>query len=286
MAGLLGARAAMLPVAVTVGQRDFSFEVLPHRLLAPGLVRAALLASLQSRERLVGDATLELHSTLTLRDGRSVERQQVYGGANAIFTAAIEAAEPVAILANSSFDGLQLGAISLEAQVRDTVEAADLTGLRVDRARPVAGDSLTVRVHLQPHQRPRETVSLRLSLPAGLAAGPLRVRAGSARTAQTWERERRPDGFEPRDGDELLRLLALPRRDDELVVELSRDEGGLSVDGRELPGLPPSARAVLSETHTAGHLGTVHGRVVAGARARTAYALTGDLTARIEIAAP
>ncbi len=56
----------------------------------------------------------------------------------------------------------------------------------------------------------------------------------------------------------------LPPTDQEIVVELSRDEDGLSVDGRELPGLPPSARAVLSETHTAGHLGTVAYHVIGG----------------------
>ena len=286
VAGLLGAAADLLPVTVTVGQRAFSFEVLPHRLLAPGLVRAVLLTSLQAEERLLGDATLEVRTLLNLRRGRRVERQQVYGGANAIFAAALEAAEPVAVLGAAPFDDLELESLSFEVQVRDAVEAASLVGLRVDRARPAAGDTVAVTVRLQPYRRPPEEVTVHLALPAGLPPGPLQVRAGSGRRAMAWDRERRPDGFEPRRADELLELLGRPQRDDEIIIELTRGEEGLSVDGRELPGLPPSARAVLAEGHRAGRIGAVHGRVVARAHRRTGYALSGDLTAQVEVATP
>ena len=283
---LLGAAARLVPVAVTVGQQDFAFEVLPHRLLAPGLVRGALLASLEARERLVGDATLELTTAVELSDGRRLEGHQVFAGPDALFAASLAAAEPVAALTSAPFQGLDLASLSYDVQVRDALEAAELAGLRLGRTHYVPGDTVAVTVDLQPHRRPRQQVRVHLVLPAGLPPGAVEVRAGSALQALEWERERWPDGFEPRSGAELLRLLARPGRRDDVVVELSRPEESLSLDGRELPGLPPSARAILANGPGAGRLGHIRGRIVARAARRTAYALSGELTTSIDVAAP
>lgn len=50
----------------------------------------------------------------------------------------------------------------------------------------------------------------------------------------------------PRDVDGLLDLLGRAGSNDELVVELFRPGSGFTIDGGELPGLPPSAHAVLA----------------------------------------
>ncbi|MFH1572010.1 MAG: hypothetical protein ABIL09_28730, partial [Gemmatimonadota bacterium] len=90
----------------------------------------------------------------------------------------------------------------------------------------------------------------------------------------------------PRSAADLLELLRLPQRDDELVVELYRAEEGLSVDGRELPGLPLSARAVLQADPSAGRVGAIHGRVLARARLATPFALSGEQVAQLSLLAP
>ena len=57
----------------------------------------------------------------------------------------------------------------------------------------------------------------------------------------------------------------------------------MSVDGRELPGLPPSAHAVLSADTGSGRVAPVSGRVVGRSEVRTRYALGGERSLPLEI---
>ena len=54
-------------------------------------------------------------------------------------------------------------------------------------------------------------------------------------------------------------------------------------DGRELPGLPVSARAALRESHGTGRMGTVHGRVVGRRRLAMSYVLSGEQTVELTV---
>jgi hypothetical protein len=119
-----------------------------------------------------------------------------------------------------------------------------------------------------------------------LAPGPLTLRVGSGPSSLSWESQRRPDAFQARDADHLLELLSQERRADELVVELFRAEPGFTLDGRELPGLPPSARAVLQAGPSAGHLGPVQGQVLLRRAVRTSFVLSGEQNLELKVRKP
>ena len=106
---------------------------------------------------------------------------------------------------------------------------------------------------------------------------------GSGKTSDAWEAKRSPDAFRPRSSDHLLQLLGRRQRADELVLELFRDGEGMSIDGRELPGLPLSARAVLRENHGSGRMGTVHGRVIERQRLSMPYVLSGEQSVELTV---
>ena len=72
-------------------------------------------------------------------------------------------------------------------------------------------------------------------------------------------------------------------RNDDLVVELYRDDVSVSVDGRELPGLPPSVRRVLDDASSTGYVGPVFGRVLKREVRRTNYVLKGDQKLELEV---
>ena len=113
-------------------------------------------------------------------------------------------------------------------------------------------------------------------MPSTTPAGPLFIRVGSGETSRFWESARRPDAFAPRSAAHLLQLLELPGRADELVVEVLRAKSGLTIDGREMPALPPSARAVLASNTSSGHLGPVTDEVLLRLRLPTSYSLSGE----------
>ena len=148
------------------------------------------------------------------------------------------------------------------------------------------GETLALQVTLQPYRQPPVEQKVEIALPAEISPGPLFLRAGSGSAGEGWESERRPDAFYPRTAQHLLEVLDYHERNDELIVELYRKEESLTVDGRELPGLPPSARFILEQGNSSGRLGPVHGRVIQRQRVRTDYVLSGEQSLELMVRKP
>ena len=280
IAGTLGAMPDMLPVRVALqsaaGDRAFRCEVLRHPALSAAFVRSVLFNALETAEKLFGDATLRMRSHIALADGRTVEREQVYSSGIALLRAAIDAVQPVGVLLNNPFAGLALDSLRFELEIGETLAQARITGLRLSPPDPKAGQRVLLQATLQPYRAEPVTERMELDLPAHLKPGPFVVRVGSGAASASWEAARQPDAFVPRNAAALLALLERTGAADELVFEVFRAGPGFTVDGRELPGLPPSALAVLSADRSAGHLGPVRGEVVLRRTLTTDYVLSGE----------
>ena len=280
IAGTLGQVPDMLPVRVALrsaaGDRAFRCEVLRHPELSASFVRSVLFNALETTEKILGDATLRMRSRIALTDGRTVEREQMYSSGIALLTAAIDAVQPVEVLLNNPFAGLTLDSLHFELEIGETLAQARITGLRLSPPDPKVGQRVSLQATLQPHRAEPVTEHLALDLPAHLEPGSFVVRVGSGVASTGWEAARRPDALVPRNTTDLLALLERTGAADELVVEVFRAGAGFTVDGRELPGLPPSALAVLSADRSAGHLGPVQGEVVLRRTLTTAYVLLGE----------
>ena len=290
IAGVLGPAPAMLPVAVDVasasGAETFHFGIVRHPDLIPGFARSVLLSALEFTEKLFGDATIDLRTAIFLGDGQTLKREQIYSGPVAIMTAALEAALPLTVLTRNQFAPVHIDSLHFSLTLKERIDAARVRGLRVGAAEVEAGETFILRVTLEPYRRDPVEHQIEISLPANLAPGPLLLRVGSGAASRAWESQRRPDAFEPRDARQLLELLAYYERSDELIVELYRSESSLTIDGRELPGLPPSARAILEQGNSSGHLGPVYGQVIQRQRQRTDYVLSGEQTLELTVRKP
>ena len=280
IAGTLGDAPDMLPVRVALrsaaGNRAFRCEVLRHPALSASFVRSVLFNALETTEKLFGDATLRVRSHIALADGRTVEREQMYSSGIAPLSAVIDAVQPVDMLLNNPFAGLALDSLHFELEIGETLAQARITGLRLSPPAPKIGQRVSLQATLQPYRAEPVTERLALDLPAHLEPGPFVVRIGSGVASTGWEAARQPDAFVPRNAADLLALLERPSAADELVVEIFRAGSGFTVNGRELPGLPPSALAVLSADRSAGHLGPVQGEVVLRRTVSTDYVLLGE----------
>ncbi len=288
IAGVAGARAAVLPLALelsgTTGGERFSFELLRHDLLTPFLARVVILSALEPAASLTGESSLISGATLYLENGARVERADLYSGRAAVFDAARELAEPLRLALGGPFERIGVDSLDLTVEVAEESRRAEIVEARFLSASAASpGDVVSVRVMLRPHRQPEEERVLEVRVPRTAVSGPVEVRIGSGRSARAWEMARRPDGFRPRNNEQLVRLLNRSARHDDLVVELFRPEAAMSVDGRELPGLPPSVHAVLSADTGSGRVAAVSGRVVARSQIRTRYALVGERSLPLEI---
>ena len=287
IAGLVGSAPAMLPVTVSVSSpqqtRRFFFELLRHRELTSRLAGAVLIGSLEAAEKLAGDATLDLAGTVLLAGGEQLRWSQVFGGPGAILRAARTAAVPLELLTRSEVADVELDSVHFAVKVREQVQTATIDRLRVPEAKLRSGQPFQLEVILQPYRGDRERVRFEMEVPAGLTPGPMRLRVGGGEASRGWEQKRRPDAIKPRNLLQLLRELEVVERNDDLVVELYRDDASVSVDGRELPGLPPSVRRVFGDASSSGYVGPVFGRVLKREVRRTNYVLQGDQKLELEV---
>ena len=287
IAGVAGARAPVLPLALelagTADGERFSFELLRHDLLTPFLTQVVILSALEPAASLTGESSLTAEATLYLENGARVERADLYAGRAAVFDAARELAEPLRLALGGPFERIGVDSLDLVVEVAEESRRAEIAEARLASAIASPGDAVSVRVLLRPHRKPDEEQTVEVLIPRTAVSGPVEVRVGSGRSALAWEMARRPDGFRPRNNDQLLRLLNRSARRDDLVIELFRPEAAMSVDGRELPGLPPSAHAVLSADTGSGRVAPVSGRVVGRSQVRTRYALSGERSLPLEI---
>lgn len=285
IAGLTGARAGVLPVEMAVAPegetRKFRFEVARHRFFTAGLIQSALIGALESTSKVMGEASIDLNIDIELDDGRKVTWDQIYSGVDATFGAAIDAGTPLRALARSSFEGIRLAGVRMRADVREEVRVARLSGAGLDRPRVRAGEEATVSVRLSPYRSAERVLQIPVRVPAD-AAGELGVRVGSGRSANGWEEERLGAG-PAADAEELLRRLNRPRREDELVVQLTVAEPGLTVDGRELPSPPPSVHRLLSQSPVAGSTRMVAWRVLTEERVPAGFVLRGEQSLVLEV---
>ena len=286
IAGLTGARAEVLPVAVSVAsggpRREFRFEVARHRFFTAGLTQSALMGALESASKALGESSVDLSLEMELTDGRRVTWDQVHSGASAAFGAVLDAGLPLRALDRSSFEEVRLASVRAEAVVREEeVRVARIAGASLERPRLRAGEEAAVSVKLVAYRGAEHVLRVPVRVPAG-AAGQVRVRVGSALAAHAWE-EKRLGGGPAATSGELLRRLNRPRRADELVVRLTVAEPGLSVDGRELPAPPPSVRRLLAESPVAGTTRAVASRVLAEERLAAGFVLRGEHSLVLEV---
>ena len=130
--------------------------------------------SLETAEKLFGDATLRVRSHIALADGRTVEREQVYSSEVALISAVIDAAQPVSVLLNNPFAGLALDSLHFELEIGETLAQARITGLRLSPPDPKAGQRVSLQATLQPYRAEPVTERMELDLPGASRTRPLR----------------------------------------------------------------------------------------------------------------
>ncbi|MFQ5927568.1 MAG: hypothetical protein ACE5MH_09065, partial [Terriglobia bacterium] len=131
-----------------------------------------------------------------------------------------------------------------------------------DKAEVRPGETLTVKVVLQPYRGPRRLISMPVEIPPHAAKGQLRILVSDAnmlnRMTRSWAvnpRFRVRFGPQPTSLDQLITLLNRQRRNDRLYVSLFQRNPTLLVQDKVLPSVPLSQMNVLRNQSATGQPG-------------------------------
>jgi hypothetical protein len=250
--GTLGQRAQMVPVELEVASdqragRTYNFEVVNDRFLLPFLVNMALLSSLGTSERMVGDSTLQIEQTVTL-NGLPPVRVENYlsGNSNLPVMAAQSAAVTLSYLMQSELGPVDIQGIRLKVMATDRRLVRELERIWSDRREVKPGESLELTALLRSQDGEETLQKTTIEIPSSLTPGPVTILVADGTSIDRAELNRTGRRILPKNPQQLVRAINKLRRNNRLYARLSRLEPGFVIQGENFPSPPPSVARIFS----------------------------------------
>jgi hypothetical protein len=235
--GRLGASAPMVPIRISIGDRQYAFRSVHHPILLPLLSGYLTQASLGVRGRTFGDVTLDTQIEVRYEDSEPARVAVSLAGGQAAGETAAFVGAVVGYLEASSFEVPEIESVDIRIESSEGLRSADIVEIVPERRVVRPGDELAVRFRLRPHRGEETVQTVKIKVPEGTPEGRLDLIGadGAAWTVYDLQiRPLRPASF----GDE-VRLVNSLQPSTELVVALERRDPGMAVAGGSL-STPPS----------------------------------------------
>jgi hypothetical protein len=294
ISGVLGAKAKMIPVHVSVhaattgSDRKLNFEVLDLPALTPQAVMVSLYEALLNSNESTSDTSYHVTGNIDL-DGYPPSPLDLWAAGGSAAPSQLVAA----VLTGESFAKLYSNGTR-----QGTVHAIDLRVEAIPRNLQVAleaarvvsgdivhpGDWIQVEATLHPWQQPAYNVRIPMQVPGRLAAGNLRLLVSDAGTLdRTMDQPRL--GAHPTDLETALAQARRTHTADRVYVSLLAPETQATMEGQVLTALPLSMANALETLHASQDV-TMNGEsaVVAG-EAPAGGVLSGFQILNLHIAA-
>jgi len=256
--GITGTTPQLTPVNLSLRTsrnetKRFHFDVATDPFLTPFLVTFVVHNSIVSSERTVGPQSLQVKSTISVKDQEEIYfENRVSDLASGPAMAAIASAAPVNFLLSSGFEDLVIQGVDLELTVEEELQRATLEKIWTSRLDVEPGEEVQLTLFLRRENGKTWTEKYPIKIPEEIGPGPLEIRVSDGMTLSQTEVNSRPGEFVPKDLPQLIRAINNLRKNDRLYVRLTRKEPGAVVAGEGMPGLPPSMLALYNSEQTAG----------------------------------
>src|SRR5271168_1636494 len=248
--GKLGAPPPLIPLDLTVsapaGQKKFHFEVVNHPKLTPLLVALTIFNGLSQNSVYGEGTTLHLSGEVRLKGHAPVEIENTFAPGDSLspdgLSIALNMQSVFARLFTNTFESTVVDNISLKVESVPGRQSFSIDSAWLEKGEAAPGETLKVRVLLQPYRGAARVVETSVHIPEQIARGTaLRVLVTDA---DTLNRASRGFSFATAGGanglDQLIALLNRERRNDRVYVGLFSPSPTLLWDDKELPNVPLS----------------------------------------------
>ncbi len=256
--GEIGLIPRMIPVTIRLRssrneQKTFQFETVNDRFLTPLLVNFTVFSALTASERTLGESTLELQGTISLKGQKEVRIDNfVSGDANSSVIASLSVANPVNFLLQSGLKDVQIDSINLDVTSWDEKRMASLQRIWTDERQVEPGQHIEVSALLRKNDGEELVAKIPMTVPENIQPGPVTVMVlDGGLLSMVESRETRPT-FLPKDVSQLVRTINQARQNNRLYARLMRNDPSVALYGESYPSVPPSLAAILEADRTAG----------------------------------
>lgn len=260
--GRVGPAPPMIPVDLTLVQggrtSEYHYQIFQHPKLSPLLLNITLFNGLFFSLEAGAEISYRVRGRLELRDHTDVVLDDMFSPTDSFFPDAFfvvnSVGESFRAVFTNPFESPVIERVTLRVELLPDRHAATIENAWSDKSEVRPGETLRIKVVLQPYRGPRVVREVPVTIPRQAAKGPLRILVSDATLLNAVTRtlllnpRLRGRGFGPRvtSLEQLISLLNRERRTDNLYVAVFQRTPTLLVQDKVLPSIPLSQINVLN----------------------------------------
>jgi hypothetical protein len=265
IAGWLGRKPDMIPVRMTVRSypgnlpKTFNVQVVRQKTLLSSLVFVSLTNSVDMQGDLPEEMTADLETKIEIEGHQPIVLKDTYSGASysggrAPQSLYFPVSTLLSIITNNSYQPLRVKSIECETRIQPGRTSAEIEAAQLDSDLYAPGDTVHATVFVRPYKGLRQRVALDLKLPADLPEGNYLATVCDDMTNARFKMRENPALLNPQSLDQLLDTLKVQTevKRTKLVLRVPIPAGGVALDGKSLPDLPPSMVEILASSRRTG----------------------------------
>jgi hypothetical protein len=177
---------------------------------------------------------------------------------------------------NNGFTPVSLEEVALDITIKDTIQFAEIVGVRIQNNIVRPGDVVEATISLRPYGGELTTITERITIPEDLQRGKIQLLICDVNITNLFESARAAAKFRPQNLDQLIELLGEQVSQNHIVMSLLQLKPGMVVQGQELPAPPVSMMTLMGTTKRyAGKNNLTRGRILLRKEIPTQYIVSG-----------
>jgi len=227
--------------------RQFHGEMFQNQSLTPTLSAIALLQSIYDTEELEEEQTLFMDTTMEIDGHKPLRFADAASGGSAGDLLAIRQLDLYESLLANPCEFPNVKSLTVHVRMENGWKASQLDSLEMDQNEIKPGATLRAVIGLRNYRGEPSSIPVSVPIPADLRTSQVQLFVGDADAALRMDE---PPRLPPQTLDQVLDRLRLTRSHQNICVKLLLTAPGLSVEGKNLPDLPPSVAAQFASPNS------------------------------------
>ena len=293
IAGTIGESPSYIPIKAKIQTMDGAlhnryFEVSRDRFMSASMAMFGTWNIIDGLESGWAEHTVAIDTKIRIADHPALNTNEltyknVFSTSGSPGFAAFRALNSMQNLMLNPFSRLKVEDITVDVKIKDKRNTAVIEGLRIEKDEYRPGETIDVSVILRPYLENPIVQKAKITIPKKTPQGRVVLLVSSGQSYDSWQRQRAPLNFQPRNLNQMVKLLQKGESNLDLILEIYVPKVGMTVQGEEFPDLPVSMLSVMNTQTQLGEGGYTRGRTLHVEKNNTDYVISGSRFLRISI---
>lgn len=257
--GRVGPEADLVPMNVSVRwaetgrEQTYEFQICRHKMLTIALSRMLVMATAWGWHDLPPEHTIHYEAEVRFAELGRYHVKNTSSNED-VFELVSDVSRPLAALLDSPLgEPARVESIDVSFEIEPVARRAQLLDLRLHGRTYRPGETITGDLVIRRFRERRSTLPVTFELPEDMPEGVYTLTAMDYLGALSVHQREMPHHFAPKTPEQLFDAVqrVVGTEASTLYLHVPLPEGGLAIEKRELPDLPPSKARVIAEARWA-----------------------------------